>query len=238
MATIELVELVKHYRQGTATVKALDGVSLTIDAGEFVSVVGRSGSGKTTLLDLVGLLMRPTSGTVLIDAVDSSGLGDSRRADLRGRRIGFVFQEYNLLPSLSLVENVLLPLRYTGGDVREGRARAESLLETVGLADRLHHRPHELSGGQQQRAAIVRALINRPVLVLGDEPTGAVDSETSEQLLGLMRRLNREEGVTFVIVTHDLELAARANRIIRLRDGRVLADERNQQVLRPLAVGA
>jgi ABC-type lipoprotein export system ATPase subunit len=238
MATIELVELVKHYRQGTATVKALDGVSLTIDAGEFISVVGRSGSGKTTLLDLVGLLMRPTSGTVLIDAVDSSGLGDSRRADLRGRRIGFVFQEYNLLPSLSLVENVLLPLRYTGGDVREGRARAESLLETVGLADRLHHRPHELSGGQQQRAAIVRALINRPVLVLGDEPTGAVDSETSEQLLGLMRRLNREEGVTFVIVTHDLELAARANRIIRLRDGRVVADERNQQVLRPLAVGA
>jgi putative ABC transport system ATP-binding protein len=238
MATIELVELVKHYRQGRATVKALDGVSVRIEAGEFVSVVGRSGSGKTTLLDLVGLLMRPSSGTVLIDGVDTSGLGDKRRADLRGRRIGFVFQEYNLLPSLSLVENVLLPLRYTGGDVREGRARAESLLETVGLADRLHHRPDELSGGQQQRAAIVRALINRPALVLGDEPTGAVDSETSEQLLGLMRRLNREEGVTFVIVTHDLELAARADRIIRLRDGRVVADERNQQILRPLAVGA
>ena len=238
MATIELVELVKHYRQGRATLKALDGVSARIEAGEFVSVAARSGSGKTTLLDLVGLLMRPTAGTVLIDGVDTSGLGDKRRADLRGRRIGFVFQEYNLLPSLSLVENVLLPLRYTGGDVREGRARAESLLETVGLADRLHHRPDELSGGQQQRAAIVRALVNRPALVLGDEPTGAVDSETSEQLLGLMRRLNREEGVTFVIVTHDLELAARADRIIRLRDGRVVADERNQQILRPLAVGA
>ena len=226
MAEIELVELTKHYKQGSNVVKALDGVSLVIPGGEFASVVGRSGSGKTTLLDLVGLLLRPTSGKVVIDGVDTTRLRDGQRADTRGQRIGFIFQEYNLLPTLNIVENVMLPLRYTKSRVGDGKARAHDLLEQVGLADRLRHRPDELSGGEQQRVAIARSLINRPALVLADEPTGAVDSQTSMELLALMRRLNGEENVTFLIVTHDLELASRAGRMIRLKDGRVVSDER------------
>jgi ABC-type lipoprotein export system ATPase subunit len=225
MADIELVDLTRHYRQGKTVVRALDGVSLRIGAGEFVSVVGRSGSGKTTLLDLVGLLLRPTGGRVLLDGEDTTRLKDGQRADLRGRRIGFIFQEYNLLPTLNVVENVLLPLRYTRSDRKATRARALELLEAMGLEDRLRHRPDELSGGQQQRVAIARALVNRPALVLGDEPTGAVDTQTSEELFGLMRWMNREEKVTFVIVTHDLDLARQGQRMIRLKDGRVLSDE-------------
>jgi len=225
MADIQLVELTRRYRQGSHTVTALDGVNLRIPAGEFTAIVGRSGSGKTTLLDIAGLLLRPTSGTVLLDGVDTAKLSDGRRADIRSRRIGFVFQEYNLLPALTVVENVLLACRYGAGDGRACRRRALELLELVGLSDRLRHRPDQLSGGQQQRVAIARALVNRPALVLGDEPTGAVDSQTSGELIALMRRLNREEGVTFVIVTHDLDLAARADRVVRLADGRVAADE-------------
>ncbi len=224
MDGIELIDLNKHYRQGATTVRAVDGVSLRIDSGEFVSIVGRSGSGKTTLLDLMGLLLRPSSGTVWLGGVDTAHLGERRRADLRGRRIGFIFQEYNLLPSLSALENVTLPLRYVTGSGRDGRRRALRLLELVGLADRAHVRPLELSGGEQQRVAIARALVMNPAVVLADEPTGAVDTETSEQILVLMRTLNTEEGVTFVIVTHDLELAARTDRMIRLRDGRVVGD--------------
>jgi putative ABC transport system ATP-binding protein len=229
MADIELVELTKHYKQGRNIVRALDGVTLSVAAGEFASVVGRSGSGKTTLLDLVGLLLRPTSGKVVIDGVDASELRDGQRADMRGQRIGFIFQEYNLLPALNVVENVTLPLRYTKSRVGDGKARARELLEIVGLEDRVRHRPDELSGGEQQRVAIARSLINRPALVLGDEPTGAVDSQTSMELLALMRRLNRDENVTFIIVTHDLDLASRADRMIRLKDGRVVADERLEQ---------
>ena len=225
MASIELVDLTKHYRQGKMVVKALDGVSLEIGAGEFVSVVGRSGSGKTTMLDLIGLLLRPTSGKVLIDGLDAGQLKDNRRADVRGRRIGFIFQEFNLLPALNVIENVMLPLRYTKSDVKDGRARTLELLEAVGLEDRARHRPDELSGGQQQRVAIARALVNRPTVVLGDEPTGSVDSQTSQELVGLMRWLNREEGVTFVIVTHDMDMAGRTDRMIRLSDGRVVGDE-------------
>jgi putative ABC transport system ATP-binding protein len=239
MADIELVELTKHYKQGKNIVRALDGVTIRIAAGEFASVMGRSGSGKTTLLDLVGLLLRPTSGRVVIDGVDTSQLRDGQRADMRGQRIGFIFQEYNLLPTLNIVENVMLPLRYTRSRVGDGKARARELLETVGLADRIRHRPDELSGGEQQRVAIARSLINRPALVLGDEPTGAVDSQTSMELLGLMRRMNRDENATFIIVTHDLDLASRADRMIRLKDGRVVADELLQQPqeAEPAAVG-
>src|SRR5262252_8700604 len=226
MANLEIVNLTKQYRQGSTTVTALDSVNLTIESGEFASIVGRSGSGKTTLLDLAGLLLRPTAGTVLIDGEDTAKLSDRKRADLRARRIGFIFQEYNLLPGLTVVENVMLACRYGGGDRREGRRRALDLLELVGLADRLRHRPDQLSGGQQQRVAIARALVNRPTLVLGDEPTGAVDSQTSDELVALMRRLNREEGVTFLVVTHDLELAARTDRIVRLADGRIVSDDR------------
>jgi len=226
MPTMRLQGLTKHYGRASQTVRALEGVSLEIEQGEFVAVVGRSGSGKTTMLDCVGLLMRPTAGRVLLDGVDTGRLGDGERAELRSRRIGFIFQEFNLLPTLSALENVLLPLRYSGGDRRAARRRAEALLAEMGLADRAHHRPTELSGGQQQRVAIARSLINQPTLVLGDEPMGEVDTETAEMLLALMRRINREDRVTFVIVTHDLDLAAQTDRIIHLRDGHLIGDER------------
>jgi putative ABC transport system ATP-binding protein len=225
MATLELRDLTKHYRQGPSIVKALDGVTLTIESGEFVSIVGRSGSGKTTTLDLLGLLLRPTSGQLLLDGVDTGRLRDGARADLRARKLGFIFQEFNLLPELTALDNVLLPRRYhrAGGD---GKARARELLVEVGLAQRIHHRPDQLSGGEQQRVAIARSLINQPALVLGDEPTGEVDSQMSQQLVNLMRRMNREHRVTFVIVTHDADVAAQTDRIVRLKDGKVLTDTR------------
>jgi len=222
---IQTHQLTKHYRQGDNLVRALDGVNLTIEDGEFVSVIGRSGSGKSTLLDILGLLLRPTAGRVVIDGVDTGSLSDGRRAQMRGVKLGFVFQEYNLLPSMTALENVMLPLSYAGKADRSGRQRAIGLMEEVGLADRAGHRPDQLSGGQQQRVAIARALVNRPSVVFADEPTGAVDTETSAQLAETMKRMNREHGTTFVIVTHDLDLAAQTDRVIRLRDGRVFADE-------------
>jgi ABC-type lipoprotein export system ATPase subunit len=230
---IEIEDLTKHYHQGKSIVRALDGVNLRIESGEFVAVVGRSGSGKTTLLDSLGLLVRPTAGKVVIDGVDTAALKDHEKARMRGDRIGFVFQEYNLLPTLDALENVMLPLRYASRP-KGDRRWAETLLRDVGLEDRMHHRGDQLSGGQQQRVAIARSLVNRPSVVLGDEPTGAVDTETSDQLIGIMRRMNEEHGVTFVIVTHDLDLAAATDRVIRLRDGRVLSDETAGRV--PVAV--
>src|SRR2546421_8650989 len=225
MANVRLENLTKNYKRGSEGIKALDGVTLEIDKGEFVAVVGRSGSGKTTMLDLLGLLLKPTSGSLFIDDVDTSKLNDRDRAHLRARQVGFVFQEYNLLSGMNVLENVMLPLRYVR-DGKAGRARAVELIERVGLSDRVTHRPAELSGGQMQRVAIARSMVNQPSLILLDEPTGAVDTETAQQLVDLLKQLNGEDQVTIVLVTHDLEVAAQAKRQIRLKDGKVLADEK------------
>ena len=226
MADVRLLELTKHYRRGSETIRALDGVTLDIGKGEFAAVVGRSGSGKTTLLDLLGLLLKPSSGQLFIDDIDTSKLGDRDRARVRARKVGFVFQEYNLLPGMNVLENVMLPLRYTGDAGKTGRARAVELIDRVGLSDRIKHKTTELSGGQMQRVAIARSMVNRPSLILLDEPTGAVDTETAQQLVDLLKRLNTEDEVTVVLVTHDLDIAAQAKRRIRLKDGKVLSDDR------------
>lgn len=234
MANVRLENLAKHYRRGNEVIHALDGVTLDIDKGEFVAVVGRSGSGKTTMLDLMGLLLRPTSGSLFIDDIDTSKLGDRQLAQMRAGRVGFVFQEYNLLSGLNVLENVMLPLRYVK-DGKSRRPRAVELIDRVGLSDRVRHRPAELSGGQAQRVAIARSMVKSPSLILLDEPTGAVDTETAQQLVDLLKRLNREDQVTIVIVTHDLDIARQATRQIRLKDGRVLTDERVPDSVVPVA---
>jgi putative ABC transport system ATP-binding protein len=218
-------DLVRIHRRGDDEVRAVDGVTIDVDPGEFVAVMGRSGSGKTTLLDLLGCLLRPTSGELAIDGRSVIGASDDELAAIRRERIGFVFQEFNLIPTLNAVENVMLPLRY-GPRRADGRAAATELLALVGLGHRQRHRPSELSGGEQQRVAIARALINRPAVVLADEPTGELDSSTGAELIDMLRRLNAERGVTVVVVTHDAGVAGAAGRIIRLSDGRVLADAR------------
>ena len=225
MAGVRLLQLTKNYKRGSEIIRALDGMTLDIERGEFVAVVGRSGSGKTTMLDLLGLLLKPTSGSLFIDDVDTTKLGDRDRARMRARKVGFVFQEYNLLSGLNVVENVMLPLRYAK-DGKAGKLRAVELIERVGLSDRIKHKPSELSGGQMQRVAIARSMVNQPSLILLDEPTGAVDTETAQQLVDLLKRLNREDQVTIVLVTHDVDIAGQASRQIRLKDGKVLTDEK------------
>ena len=226
MAAIELRGVVKLHRRGEAgAVRALDGVTLGIQAGEFVSVLGRAGSGKTTLLHCVGLLTRPTSGSVIVEGADTGALGDGQRADLRGRRIGLVPRARGLLPGLTALENVLLPLRYAGIQ-RGARSRARELLDQVGLRDRMHQRPDQLSVGDGQRVAIARALVRAPAIVLADEPTGEVDNETSDELLYLMQQLNRTRDVSFLVATHDPEIASCMDRVIRLSEGRVVSDRR------------
>src|SRR5712691_7537504 len=217
MANVRLVDLTKHYKRGSEVIKALDGVTLDIDKGEFVAVVGRSGSGKTTMLDLLGLLLKPTAGSLFIDDIDTAKLGDRERAHTRARKVGFVFQEYNLLSGLNVLENVMLPLRYVK-DGTDGKQRAVELIDRVGLADRVKHRPAELSGGQMQRVAIARSMVNRPSLILLDEPTGAVDTETAQQLVDLLKR-------------HNTDIASQARRQIRLKDGKVLTDERLREAV-------
>jgi len=210
----------KTYRLGKVTVTALDGVSLAVKAGEFLAVAGPSGSGKTTLLNLIGCLDTPTSGEVAIDGEAISGLSPGRRADLRARKLGFVFQTFNLIPVLTAWENVEYPLllQRCRGDVA---ARVRAALEHVGLADRARHRPPELSGGQQQRVAIARALVTEPALVLADEPTANLDSRTGHEIIELMRRLNRERGTTFVFSTHDPRIVNVADRVLEISDGRL-----------------
>ena len=225
MPILEARELTKVYRRGASEVRAVDGISLGVDAGEFTAVMGRSGSGKTTLLDLLGCLLRPTSGTLEIDGRGVVGATDGELARIRRERIGFVFQEFNLIPTLTATENVMLPLRY-GPRRRDARRRAADLLDLVGLGGRATHRPTELSGGEQQRVAIARALVNDPAVVLADEPTGELDSVTSERLVATLRELNRDRGVTIVVVTHDAGVAGATDRVVRLRDGRVVEDVR------------
>ena len=222
---LETTDLTKVYQRGPSTVRAVDGISLSVAAGEFMSIMGRSGSGKTTLLDLLGCLLRPTRGGLAIDGRSVIGASDGELAAIRRERIGFVFQEFNLIPTLTAVENVLMPLRY-GPRRPDGQARAAELLELVGLGSRASHRPSELSGGEQQRVAIARALVNEPAVILADEPTGELDSATSDTLMETLRGLNAERGVTIIIVTHDAAVAGRTDRVVRLSDGRVVADER------------
>ncbi|HET7823795.1 MAG TPA: ABC transporter ATP-binding protein [Anaeromyxobacter sp.] len=220
---IEIEDLRRHYVVGGEVVHALDGVSFSIQRGEWVAIVGQSGSGKSTLMNLVGCLDTPTSGTYRLAGADVQGLHDDALADLRNREIGFVFQTFQLLPRASALANVELPLVYRGVSRRERRARAEAALVSVGLANRMHHRPNELSGGQRQRVAVARALVGEPSLLLADEPTGNLDSATGEEIMRLFDDLHRR-GHTLLLVTHEPRLAARCPRAIRLSDGRVVGD--------------
>ena len=223
--TVQLRDIIKVYRLGRVEVPALRGVSLEISSGEFVAIMGPSGSGKSTLMNLIGCLDRPTSGTYVLNEQDVSRMSDDELADVRNRRIGFVFQTFNLLPRLSALKNVEMPMIYAGIVRAERRSRAVGALERVGLGHRLHHAPPELSGGEQQRVAIARALANRPALLLADEPTGNLDSRAGEEILAIFQELNRS-GITVVMVTHDREIAEHSGRILMLRDGRLVRDER------------
>ncbi len=227
---IKIRDLKKRYKMGDQELWALDGVSLEIAGGEFVAIMGASGSGKSTLMNVLGCLDSPTSGDYELEDAAISGCKDVELARIRNRSIGFVFQSFNLLPRMTAVENVELPLLYSQVRAPERRQRALAALGEVGLAERVHHRPNQLSGGQQQRVAIARSIINRPRLLLADEPTGALDSKTSEEIMELFLKLNAE-GMTVVLVTHEPDIATYAGRVIRLRDGRILSDERKKSRL-------
>jgi putative ABC transport system ATP-binding protein len=219
-------DLVKVYRMGDSEIRALDRVSVDIDKGEFVAIMGPSGSGKSTFMNVLGCLDRPTSGQYVLGERDVSRLGGDELATVRNRNIGFVFQQFNLLPRTPAIENVELPLVYAGLEKKKRTERAMAMLERVGLSDRAHHHPAQLSGGQQQRVAIARALVTEPLLILADEPTGALDSRTSLEIMALLQELNRQ-GMTVVLVTHEPDIARFARRILGFLDGQVVQDEMN-----------
>jgi putative ABC transport system ATP-binding protein len=222
---IELHDVTKVYQMGDVEVRALNGVTLSIERGELIAIMGPSGSGKSTLMNILGCLDQATSGEYLLEGTRISTLNDNQLAEIRNRRIGFVFQTYNLLARTSALDNVEVPLIYAGASARTRRQRASEALEAVGLGDRLHHKPNELSGGQQQRVAIARALINEPSIILADEPTGNLDTKTGQEIITLFQRLNVERGITVIYVTHDAEVARFTQRIVHLRDGRLVADD-------------
>lgn len=224
MELIELHDIYKTYHMGDIGIPVLKGVSMTLAHGELVALMGASGSGKSTLMNILGCLDRPSSGEYWLDGEKVSGLSGDHRALVRNRKLGFVFQNFNLLARTSALENVTMPLSYTADHLSEGmaRRRAEEMLCRVGLQDRLHHEPSQLSGGQQQRVAIARALINRPRLLFADEPTGNLDSRTSEEVLHMFQQLNKEDGITIILVTHDANVARHANRIIHIHDGVII----------------
>ncbi len=224
MAMIDIQDLRKTYVMGTEEVHALDGVTLSVQKGEFVSIMGASGSGKSTLMNLVGCLDTPSSGSYRLNEREVAEMDDNQLAEIRNREIGFIFQTFNLLPRTTALLNVELPLVYSGVPRAERHRRAEDALESVGLKDRMKHMPNELSGGQRQRVAVARALVTKPSIILADEPTGNLDSKTTEDLMGLLEELH-EAGHTLLLVTHEQEIGERAKRIIRLKDGKVLFDK-------------
>jgi putative ABC transport system ATP-binding protein len=224
---ISATDLRKTYQMGDVEVNAIQGVSFTIERGEFVAIMGPSGSGKSTLMNLIGCLDTPSSGSYQLDGVEVAALTGNDLSEVRARKLGFVFQQYMLLPRQSALRNVEMPLIYRGVGAGERRNRAEIALRIVGMAQRMSHRPNELSGGQQQRVAIARALVGSPAVILADEPTGALDSKTSVEIMSILQRLNREQGLTVILVTHEADIAAYAQRVLTMRDGALVSDTRD-----------
>jgi putative ABC transport system ATP-binding protein len=231
---IDLKDITKTYRMGKVEVPALKGITTSILKGEMVAIIGASGSGKSTLMNIIGCLDKPTTGTYFLEGVDVGRLNDNRLAELRNKKLGFVFQQYNLLPRINALSNVELPMVYSG--ILQKYKRAKETLERVGLGQRLNHKPTEMSGGEQQRVAIARALINDPSLILADEPTGNLDTVASAEIMGIFHQLNRD-GMTVVLVTHETDIAQQAQRIIRISDGKIKSDEKVKPLIRPVEAG-
>ncbi len=224
---IEFRNLYKLYQMGETVVRAIDGISMKIMKGEFVAIVGQSGSGKSTCMNIIGCLDVPTSGDYLLEGKNVGSMRDNELAEIRNKKVGFIFQQYNLLPKLNVLENVEVSMMYAGVPKKQRIERAKEVIERVGLSDKLYNRPNQLSGGQQQRVSIARALAGRPSVILADEPTGALDSRTGREVIGLLKELHRE-GNTIVLITHDTSIASEAERIIRLADGRIIEDEKRR----------